>query len=314
MPVLKKKFSQEWTDNWQLYLLALPIVVWLLLYAYKPMGGLFIAFEKFSPFKGMFESDFVGLANFERLVSGPGAYLFWRAFFNTITISLYGLVFGFPIPIILAVAYSESRQGALTKTVQTLSYLPNLISEVTIASIVLTMLSLNGVVNGVIDTISSVIGVDYKRISWMAEPSYFQGIYIATGIWKDAGFASIVFFAALVGVSPTLYEAARIDGASRWQCIRHVSIPSIMPTIVIMLIIRLGNILNVGFERIILLYNPQTFATADILGSYTFRLGSIPPIDYGLSTAASLFNSAIGFTLVIITNRIAKKLSETSLW
>jgi len=314
MPTMKKGFRQSWVDNWQLYLLALPIIVWLLLYAYKPMGGLIIAFEKFSPFKGIFESDFVGFGNFERLIGGPGAYLFWRAFFNTISISLYGLVFGFPVPIILAIAYNESKQGILRNSVQTLSYLPHLISEVTIASIILTMLSLNGVVNSIIDSFGDLIGLDFQRISWMSEPAYFQGIYIATGIWKEAGFSSIVFFAALVGVSPTLYEAAKIDGASRFQCIRHVSIPSIMPTIVIMLIIRLGNILNVGFERIILLYNPQTFATADILGSYTFRLGSFPPIDYGLSTAASLFNSAIGFTLVIITNRIARKLSETSLW
>ncbi|MDP3178693.1 MAG: ABC transporter permease subunit [Spirochaetaceae bacterium] len=310
----KKGIAGELRENWQLYVLALPLAVWLILYAYKPLIGLVIAFQKFSPFKGIEGSPFVGLDNFQRLMAGPSAYMFWRALRNTVQISLYGLVFGFPIPIILAILFNEAREGVFRKGVQTVSYLPNLISEVTIASIVLAMLQLNGLANVAIEGLLGAFGVDYKRISWMSEPAFFQGIYILTGIWKNAGFDSIVFYAALVGISPTLYEAARIDGASRIQRIRYVSIPGIMPTIVIMLIIRVGNVLNVGFERVLLMYNPTIYSTADVLGTFTYRLGSSGFIDYGLSTASSMFNSLVGFALVIVTNRIARKASETSLW
>lgn len=295
-------------------MLALPLAVWLLLYAYKPLVGLIIAFEKFSPFKGIWNSPFSGLDNFRRLMAGPSAYLFWRALKNTLLISLYGLVFGFPIPIFLAILFNEVREGLYRKTIQTVSYLPHLISEVTIAGIVLTMLQVNGLVNLVLAALLRLFDSDFRPIAFMSEPNFFKGIFTFTGIWKSAGFDSIVYFAALMGVSPTLYEAAKIDGASRIQRILHVSISGILPTIVIMLIVRVGNILNVGYERVLLLYNPLTYEAADVLGTFTFRLGSSPPIDYGLSTASSLFNSLVGFALVIATNRISRKLSETSLW
>jgi putative aldouronate transport system permease protein len=314
MPSLSSRGRSLHSDRWQLYILALPLVAWLILYAYLPLQGLIIAFQKFDPYQGMYGSEFNGLDNFARMVVGPASHDFWRATINTITISLYSLLFGFPVPIILAILFNETKEGIFRKTVQTTSYLPHLISEVTVAAMVLTGLEINGVLNTVIEKVASWFGSEYRHISWMSEPAYFQSIYVFSGVWKEAGFSSIVFFAALVGVSPTLYEAARIDGASRLQCIWHVSLPGIIPTIVITLIIRVGNILNVGFEKIILLYNPLTYDTADVLGTYTYRLGSSAPLDYGLSTAASLFNSVIGFALVILTNRIARKLSETSLW
>jgi putative aldouronate transport system permease protein len=207
-------FVDELRGNWQLYVLALPLAIWLILYAYKPLVGLVIAFQKFSPFKGIEGSPFVGLDNFQRLMAGPSAYMFWRALKNTVLISLYGLVFGFPIPIILAILFNEAREGLFRKSVQTVSYLPYLLSEVTIASIVLSVLQLNGLVNVGAESLLGALGLDYKRVAWMSEPAFFQGIYTLTGIWKSAGFDSIVFFAALVGISPTLYEAARIDGAS----------------------------------------------------------------------------------------------------
>lgn len=306
--------AQDVKSHWQLYVLAAPLVIWLLLYAYKPLIGLVIAFEKFSPFKGIWKSPFNGLDNFGRLMAGPSAYLFWRALRNTVLISLYGLIMGFPVPIALAILFNEAREGLFRKWMQTVSYLPYLISEVTIAGIVLTMLQVNGVVNSLIGAAFGLAGLDFRPIAFMSEPGLFKGIFTLTGIWKNAGFDSIVFFAALVSISPTLYEAAKIDGASRLQRIIHVSIPGIMPTIVIMLIIRTGNILNVGYERVLLMYNPLTYESADILGTFTYRLGSSPPIDYGLSTASSLFNSLVGFTLVIFTNRIARRLSQTSLW
>lgn len=310
----KRGLLAEMRENWRLYFLIVPLVCWLILYAFLPLGGLAIAFQKFSPFKGIEGSPFIGFDNFERMMSGPQAYLFWRALGNTLLISLYGLVFGFPIPIMLALLFNEIKEGIYRKSIQTVSYLPHLISEVTIASIVLTLLQLNGPINIGIEKLLALFGADYSRIAWMSEPAYFQGIYVFTGIWKEAGFSSIVYFAALVSISPTLYEAAKIDGASRWQRIKYVSIPGILPTIVIMMIIRIGDILNVGYERVILLYNPSTYVTADVLSSWTFRLGSAPPVDYGLSTAGALFNSVIGFILVIAANRFAKKRSETSLW
>lgn len=310
----KTSLLRDIGNNWQLYVLALPLAVWLLLYAYKPLIGLVIAFEKFSPFKGMWGSPFSGLDNFKRLMAGPSAYLFWRALRNTLLISLYGLVLGFPVPILLAILFNEVREGVYRKTIQTVSYLPHLISEVTIAGIVLTMLQVNGLANLAIASVLRLFDADFRPIAFMSEPDFFKGIFTLTGIWKSAGFDSIVYFAALVGVSPTLYEAAKIDGASRLQRILHVSIPGILPTIVIMLIVRVGNILNVGYERVLLLYNPLTYEAADVLGTFTYRLGSTTPIDYGLSTASSLFNSLVGFTLVIITNKISRKLAETSLW
>lgn len=314
--------AQDFKSHWQLYVLAMPLVVWLVLYAYKPLIGLVIAFEDFSPFKGMWKSEFNGFDNFARLMAGPSAYLFWRALRNTVLISLYGIFVGFPVPILLAILFNEIKDGLYRKSVQTISYLPHLISEVTIAGIVLTMLQVNGLANTALAGLFRIAGLEWSPIAFMSQPGLFKAIFTATGVWKNAGFDSIVFFAALVGVSPTLYEAAKIDGANRLQRIWHVSLPSILPTIVIMLIIRVGNVLNVGYERILLMYNPLTYEAADVLGTLTYRLGSGAGaaggggsfIDYGLSTASSLFNSLVGFALVIITNRISRRLSQTSLW
>ena len=310
----KKKFKRIIKD-WRLWVMVLPLLIWLFFFAYKPMYGISIAFLKYSPFKGISGSQFIGLDNFKELMFGASSEYFWRAFKNTIIISAYGIIFGFPMPIILAIFLHEVRNSKARKIVQTVTYAPHFLSEVIVCSLLLTMLAMNsGLFNVLIDKVLGIFGIDYHSIQFMAESKYFRGIYTISGIWKEAGFNSIVFFSALCGISSELYEAARVDGASRLKQILHISLPGITPTIVIMLIIRVGNILNVGYEKVLLLYNPTIYDKADILSTYIYRMGVQNNPNYGMSTAASLMNSLIGFTLVILANRISKKFSETSLW
>ncbi len=308
--------KKEMKYNWQLYVLAAPIVIWLALYAYKPMWGLLIGFMKYSPFRQMrfITEDWIGLENFKTLMFGRASAPFWRAFKNTILLSGYGIIFGFPVPIILALMFNEAKSAGFRKFSQTVTYIPHFISEVIVASLVLSFLAINtGIINVLLQKFLGLFGIDYSHIGFMLVPKYFRTIYITSGIWKDAGFNSIVFFASLVGISPELYEAAKIDGANKFQQIINISIPGITPTIVVMLIIRIGNILNVGYEKVILLYKPVIYETADILSTYVYRLGS-ENVDYGLSTAASLINSLIGFAFVIAANKISKRLTQASLW
>lgn len=300
--------------QWQLWVLLLPLLIWLALYAYRPLWGTLIAFQKYSPFLGE-KSPFIGLDNFRELMFGPSSEYFWRAFRNTIVISLYGLAIGFPIPIILAIMFHELRRTGYRKFVQTSAYIPHFISEVIVSSLVLTMLAMNtGLVNILLSKFMGLFGVEFQQIQFMAQSELFPIIYTLTGVWKESGFASIVFYAALCGISNDLYEAARVDGASRLRQIWSISIPGILPTIVIMLIIRIGNILNVGYERVLLLYNPGIYDRADILSTFTYRMGVQANPNYGLSTAASLINSIIGLILVIGANKFAKKFSESTLW
>lgn len=304
-----KKFARQY----QLWIMLIPLLVWLFFFAYRPLRGISIAFLDYNPFAG-YNSKFVGLDNFRDLMFGASRDFFWRAFRNTIILSLYGLVIGFPIPIILAILFHELRNSAYRKFVQTAVYIPHFISEVIVCSLVFTMLGAQtGLFNIIIEKVVGLFGGTYTGVNFLAQPEKFRGIYTLTGIWKEAGFSSIVFFAALCGIPMELYEAARVDGASRFRQIWSVSIPGILPTIVIMLIIKIGNILNVGYERVLLLYNPGVYETADVLGTYTYRIGTLNT-EYSISTAASLINCVIGFTLVVFANRFSKRFSESTLW
>lgn len=310
-----KGFVRSIKKDWRLWLLIIPLLLWLYFFAYRPMYGIYIAFLKYSPFKGIEGSAFIGLENFRNLMFGPSSEYFWRAFKNTILISTYGLVFSFPMPIIFALLLHEVRNNKSRKLVQTITYAPHFISEVIVCSLVLTMLSLNtGLFNVLLEKLFALFGQEFTPIHFMAKSEYFRSIYTISGIWKEVGFSSIVFFAALCGIPNELYEAAKVDGATRLRQIWSISIPGILPTIVIMLIIRIGNILNVGYEKVLLLYNPGIYDRADILSTYIYRLGVQNNPNYGVSTAASLINSLIGFAMVIMANRIAKKFSQTSLW
>lgn len=298
-------------DDWQLYVLLAPLFIWLAMFSYKPMYGLIIAFQDYNLFNGMSGSDWVGFSNFQRLFFGSGSTNFWRAFKNTIVVSSYSLLFAFPLPIILALLFNEIKDGFFRRGVQTAMFLPHFLSDVILAGIVISFLEPD---TGIINVLLVNIGILEDGVYWLTKPEWFRPIYIASTIWKEAGFGSIVYFAALSGVSPEQYEAAAVDGASKIQKMLYISLPSIAPTIAIMLIIRIGNLLNVGYELVMLMYQPVTYETADVLSTYIYRLGITGSNDFSLAAAAGLFNSVIGFTLVIGANKISKKMSDTVLW
>jgi len=246
--------------EWQLYVMLLPTILWLLVFLYKPMYGLQIAFKDYSIFRGVAASPWAGLEHFATLM---GNDQFLRALKNTVIISFYGLIFGFPMPIILALMFNEILREMFKKTAQTIVYLPHFISSVIIAGIVITGFSPSA---GIVNTVMGWFGVD--PIYFLTKPEWFRPIFVGTTIWQEAGFQSIVYLAAIAGVSPTLYESAVVDGASRWQMMWKITVPSIMPTIIIMLIIRIGNMLEVSFEMIILLYQPAKYQTADVVNTW----------------------------------------------
>lgn len=302
--------------EWMLYLLLLPLVAWFLLFVYKPMYGIIIAFKDFEPSLGIMGSNFVGFANFEIIMFGNQMSEFWSAFRNTFMISLYGLVFGFPIPIILALLFSELNHNGFRKLTQTITYLPHFLSEVTITGILLTLISVN-TTTGTMGIIAemlykmNIITVDQNVIG---TSSFFRPLYIITGVWKESGYNSIVYFAAIMGISPVMYEALKVDGGTKWQEIRYVTIPGMAPTLIIMIIMRIGKMLSVGYERVLLLYNESVYDVADVLTTFELRYMTASGAGQAVGAAAGLFNSVIGFALVIGANTISRKVSSTSLW
>ena len=300
-----ERFAHHLRREWQLYVMLLPTVIWLLVFLYKPMYGLQIAFKDYSIFKGVAGSPWVGFEHFESLFSNEQ---FLRALKNTIIISFFGLLFGFPVPIIVALMFNEVLSQWFKKTAQTIVYLPHFISSVIIAGIVITAFSPSA---GIVNTVFGWFGID--SIYFLTKPEWFRPIFIGTGIWQEAGFQSIVYLAAIAGVSPTLYESAVVDGASRWQMMWKITIPSILPTILIMLIIRIGNVMEVSFELVILLYQPSTYETADVVNTWIYRQG-LQSGQYDLAAAGGLFNAVVAFVLVMTANTLSRRFSRTSLW
>lgn len=291
--------------NWQIYVLLAPMIIWFLVFLYRPMYGLQIAFKDYSVFRGIEGSPWVGFEHFQTLF---GSDQFTRAIENTIKISALSLFFGFPMPILLALMFNEILNQTFKRTAQTIVYLPHFISTVIIAGIVITAFSPSA---GIVNTFLQWLG--FEPIYFLIKPEWFRPIFIGSGIWQEAGFSSIVFLAAIAGVNPSLYESAVVDGASRWQMMWKITIPSILPTIIIMLIIRIGNLLEVSFELIILLYQPATYETADVINTMIYRQG-LQGAQYDLAAAAGLFNAVIAFVLVMTANTISKRYSRTSLW
>ncbi|WP_245976684.1 ABC transporter permease [Oceanobacillus arenosus] len=289
-----------------LYLLLIPFVLWYLTFAYKPMSGLIMAFQDYSVFKGIAGSDFIGFDNFIRFFNSD---YFLRTLKNTLMISFYSLLFAFPAPILLAILLNEVKNKVFKNTVQTLTFLPYFISTVVIAAIVTNFLSPS---TGVVNVILEKLG--FESIYFLTIPEYFRSIYIGSmHIWAQVGFNTIVYIAAIAGINPALYEAAKMDGASRIQQIIYITIPSIIPTIIIMLILRIGGLMDVGYEEILLLYQPSTYETADIINTYVYREG-LQNGEYGLATAAGLFNAIVSLILVVGANKISKKLTNNGLW
>lgn len=307
LPV-RSRLSHAGKSIWKsryLYLLLLPTLIWYITFMYRPMYGLQIAFKDFMPFLGIEGSKFVGLKHFKAFFNSE---YFGRILGNTLGISLYSILVSFPVPIILALLMNEVRIKWFQRSVQTIVYLPHFISTVVIVGIINSLLSPS---TGLLNHVIEFFGGD--PVFFMAEPKYFKTIYVLSDIWQSAGYNSIVYLAALTSIDTSMYEAARVDGASRWDMLLHITLPSLLPTIMIMLILRMGAIFSVGYEKIMLMYNEATYETADVISTYLYRR-AFKNGDYSFATAVGLFNSVINFTIITIFNKISAKVSEVSLW
>lgn len=307
-PPLIKENRKTWSRvkrDYELYLFLLPIILVYLLFKYYPMYGVQIAFKDFSPSQGIWGSEWVGFRHF---VDFFNSYNFWAIIENTLTLSFLSLVFSFPAPIIIAIMLNQMLGKRYKKFIQTVIYAPHFISTVVLVGMLHVFLSPNsGIVNHIITWFGG------EPILFMADEGWFRPLYILSGIWQETGFATIIYLAALAGVNPELHEAAIVDGASKWKRVWYVDIPSILPTIVILLILALGNVMSIGFEKAFLMQSDLNYATSNIIPTYVYELG-IQKAQYSFSTAVGLFNSVINIILIVIVNRIAKKLTETSLW
>ena len=290
--------------NKSLYLLVLPVLIYFAVFWYTPMYGALIAFKNYSPRLGVMGSEWAGFEHFERFFTSPS---FFTLLGNTLRISLASLLFGFPAPILLALMLNELRSHRFAKVVQNFTYLPHFISLVVICGMVKTFTRDTGIVTYIL----SFFGVE--KVSLLNYPKYFVPIYVGSTIWQEMGWGAIVYLAALTGVDGSLYEAAMIDGAGKWKQLIHVTLPSIVPTIIIMLILRMGGILNVGYEKIILLYNDATLETADVISTYVYRKGLLDQ-SWSFSTAVNTFNSVINLIFLCSANYLSRKYNDSSLW
>ena len=301
---LTYRLRRDWIRNRSLYVMVIPVLLFYLLFHYKPMYGAIIAFKDYTPALGVAESPWVGLANFVRFFK---SVYFVRLIKNTILLSVYNLIFGFPAPIILALLLNEVRNKHFKNVTQTITYLPHFISLIVVTGMLTDFSMTSGLFNDIIAFFGG------ERSPLLQNPKLYRTMYVASGIWQQVGWGSIIYLSALAGVDQQLYEAASIDGAGKWKQLLNVTLPGIAPTIIIMLIMRMGSLMNMGYEKTILLYNPSTYDTADIISSYIYRVGLLEQ-DWSYSTAVGLFNSVINFGLLIFTNKMSKKYSETSLW
>lgn len=291
--------------NYELYLFILPALAYFLLFCYGPLYGIQIAFKDFIASKGIWGSPWVGMKHLNYFFH---SYYFGRLITNTVGISFYQLLAGFPIPILLALMLNEVKNNRFKKLVQNVTYAPHFISTVVMVGMILTFLSpSSGIVNQVIKFLGG------EPISFMTKASMFNDIYVWSGIWQNAGWGSIIYLAVLAGIDTQLHEAAIVDGATRFQRILHINIPGIMPTMVIMLIMNSGTIMNVGFEKVFLMQNSINMEAADVIATYVYRTGLLNA-QYSFSAAVGVFNSVINFIILVFVNSIAKRLSETSLW
>ena len=302
---LFRRIKRDISKYKSLYLLVIPVVIWYILFEYKPMYGVVIAFQDYRPRLGVMGSDWVGLKHFKNFVS---SFYFGRTVKNTLIISLTSIIFGFPAPIIFALLLNEIKNLKFKKIVQTISYMPHFISVIVLTSMIHAFVSQNGFIT---DMVVALFGI--RRQSLLTMQQYFVPIYVLSGIWQGLGWGAIIYIAALSNVDQELYDAASIDGANRWKQTIYVTIPSILPTIIIMLLLRLGSVMSVGYEKVMLLYNEGIYETADVISTYVFRKG-LQDYQYSYSAAVGLFNTVINFALVMIFNKLSKKFTEISLW
>ena len=298
------RLQRDLSKNWDAYLLLVPAILFYVLFCYKPMYGVIIAFKNFSPGKGIVASEWVGLKHF---LSFFKSYYFGRLLRNTLTISLSSLIFGFPMPIIFALLLNEVRNSKFKRTIQTVTYMPHFISLVVMCSLIRLFVADTGII------VQLMAKFGFEPVALLSKKEYFVPIYVLSGIWQGFGWDSIIYLSALTAIDPGLYEAATIDGANRWKQTLHVTLPGIMGTVIILLILRMGSIMSVGYEKIILLYNESIYETSDVISTFVYRMG-LGKAQYSYSTAVGLFNSVINFIIVYTFNKISRKVSEVSLW
>ena len=298
---LKKDLKKH---KWLYVMLIIP-VIFVVIWNYWPMYGVIIAFKDYSPAFGILGSPWVGLKHFERFFA---SYFFLEIIVNTLRLSLYSLLVSVPLPIILALLFNELNRKWFKSTAQTISYIPNFISVVVVIGMVQFFFSSQ---DGMINMLLNTFG--FPSIEFLGSPKWFPHIYVWSGVWQGVGWGTLIYTAAMSGISPDQYEAAYLDGASRLQCIRHITIPSIMPTIVISTILATGSILSVGFEKTFLLQNAANLASSEVLSTYTYKMGIING-EYSFSAAVGLFNNVINFIVLFFVNKLAQKTNESSLW
>lgn len=292
-------------DQKMLYLILLPFILWYAVFMFKPMYGLLIAFKDYSLFRGISGSEWIGLYNFKEFLTSP---YFYTTLKNTLMLNVYSLCLEFPFAILIALMLNEVKNKYFKSIVQTASFIPYFIAIVVATGITVNVLSPStGVVNMVLEKLG------FEKVYFLSKPEFFRGIFTGLNMWKTTGFNTVIYLAALTAVDEQLYEAARIDGANKFSQLRHITIPAIIPTIVIMLVLKVGSMLNVAFETVLLLYQPATYSTADVISTYVYRTGMLMQ-DFGLATAVGLFNALVGFILVYSANKWSKKVTQSSLW
>lgn len=298
-----RKFKRIVKD-WQLYSLLILPIIYLLIFKYGPMLGNVIAFRRFMPGGSIFGEEWVGLHYFKIFIQDP---TFWKVFTNTLTLGGLTLLFCFPMPIIFALLLNELKSKKFKKFVQTASYLPHFLSIVIIAGMILQLTASNGTINFIVEFFTG------ERIGFMQKAEWFRTIYITSEIWQGLGWGAILYLAALTTIDETLYEAAKIDGANRWKQTIHITIPGILPTIITLLILNIGSFMAVGFEKILLIYNPLNYDKSDVISTYLYRVG-LEANNFSYATAIGLFESIIGLVLVLSANTLSRKMTDRSLW
>ena len=305
----KQKITKQvlYKNRYMLFMM-IPVVIYYLVFCYLPMTGLVMAFNQYkigSGFKGIYTSEWVGLKWFKQFF---GSVYLGRLVRNTFLLQFYSLIFGFPIPILFAVAVTQIGREKIQKVIQVSTYLPYFISTIVVCGMIHNFLSPTG---GIINQFLNMLGIE--SINFMGLPQWFRPIYVISGSWQSFGFNSIIFVAAIMGISPELYEAMKVDGANKRQIIWHLVLPSIRPTIILLLVMSLGTMMSVGFEKVYLLYNTAIYETADVIQTYVYRQG-IQSNNYSYATAVGLFNSVINFVIVFVSNRMSRRLTDTSIW
>lgn len=305
--------TSRWRENLRLYkkhkwllLMLLPVMAWYVIFAYGPMYGIQLAFKDYNFAEGIWGSPWVGMKHFVYLFTSSPDFL--NILKNTIVISFYHIIFGFPAPIILALLFNEIRVSIFKKVAQTISYLPHFLSWIVIGGILVTILSPT---TGVVNHVLNLIGID--PIYFLGSETYFRFTLVLSGIWKEVGWGTIIYLAALAGIDQQMYEAATIDGANRWKQTIHITIPTIMPVISILLILRVGGVLDAGFDQILTLYSPAVYSVADVIDTYVYRIG-LQNFQFSLTTAVGLFKNVVGLMLVLFANYIIKKMGQEGIY